>query len=82
MHLELSSSGESIVTAMHPAPTVSAFFVFKQDAIHIVRGTGILDGLRTQTLASTDLDASGVILQHGTLSPRTIVSGENGIYFN
>ena len=43
--------------------------------------TGILDGLRTQTLASTDLDASGVILQHGTLSPRTIVSGENGIYF-
>ena len=79
--LELSSSGESIVTAMHPAPTVSAFFVFKQDAIHIVRGTGILDGLRTQTLASTDLDASGVILQHGTLSPRTIVSGENGIYF-
>lgn len=79
--LELSKSGQSRVSAMHPAPTVSAFFVFKQDAIHVIRGSGNIDGLRTQTLASTDLDASGVILQHGMLSPRTIVSGENGIYF-
>ena len=79
--LELSSSGQSHVVALVPAPSISAFFVFKQDAIHIVRGSGRVSGLRMKSIADTDLDASGVILQHGTLSPRTIISGDNGIYF-
>ena len=80
--LELSRSGASKVEAIHPAPSgISAFYVFKQDAIHVVRGSGQIDGLRQQSLAVTDLDTSGVIEQHGTLSPRTIVDGENGVYF-
>ena len=79
--LELSASGQSKVEALIPAPSVSAFFVFKQDAIHVIRGSGIVDGLRMKSIADTDLDASGVMLQHGTLSPRTIISGDNGIYF-
>ena len=79
--VELSASGQSHVEALVPAPTVSAFFVFKQDAIHVIRGSGVVDGLRMKSIADTDLDASGVMLQHGTLSPRTIISGDNGIYF-
>lgn len=79
--VELSASGQSHVEALVPAPTISAFFVFKQDAIHIIRGSGVVDGLRMKSIADTDLDASGVMLQHGTLSPRTIISGDNGIYF-
>ena len=79
--LELSKSGASQVSAMMPAPSTSAFFVFKQDAIHVVRGSARISGLRQKSLANTDLDTSGVVLQHGTLSPRTIVSGDNGIYF-
>ena len=79
--LELSKSGQSQVTAMIPAPSTSAFFVFKQDAIHVVRGSARISGLRMKSLADTDLDTSGVVLAHGTLSPRTVISGDNGIYF-
>lgn len=78
----LSRSGQSPIMRIHAAAHDSALLAFKRDAIHIIRGKGLITGLYDpNTPVNVDIDASGVIDGTGTSSPRTIVTVGNAVYF-
>ena len=78
----LSRSGQSPIVRIHAAAHESALLAFKRDAIHIIRGKGIITGLyEPNTPVNVDIDASGVLEGTGTSSPRTILTVGNAVYF-
>lgn len=78
----LTGSGQSPILDVHAAAHESALLAFKRDAIHIIRGKGVVSGLfEPDTVAQVDVDASGVIEGTGTQSPRTIITVGTGVYF-
>jgi hypothetical protein len=78
----LARSGQSPILHIHPAAHESALLVFKRDALHIIRGKGVITGLYDpQTPVEVDIDASGVIVGTGTMSPRSVVTVGSAVYF-
>ena len=78
----LSKSGQSPILHVHPAAHESALLAFKRDALHIIKGKGIISGLyNPNTVIEVDVDASSVIEGTGTASPRTVLTVGSAVYF-
>ena len=78
----LIGSGQSPILHIHPAAHESALLCFKRDAIHVVRGKGVISGLYDpQTAVQVDADASTVIEGTGSASPRSVVTVGSAVYF-
>lgn len=78
----LPRSGQSPVLHIHPAAHEAALMVFKRDAIHIIRGKGVISGLYDpETPVQVDVDASSVIVGTGTMSPRSVLTVGSSVYF-
>ena len=78
----LTGSGQSPILHIHPAAHESALLCFKRDAIHVVRGKGVISGLYDpQTAVQVDADASTVIEGTGSASPRSVVTVGSAVYF-
>ena len=78
----LPRSGQSPILHVHPAAHDSALIVFKRDALHIIKGSGVISGLYDpQTIVEVDVDASHVIDGVGTMSPRSVLTVGGAVYF-
>ena len=78
----LSRSGQSLIQYIHPAAHDSALLVFKRDAIHVIRGKGVISGLYDpNTIVEVDIDASQVMEGVGTMSPRSVLTVGSAVYF-
>lgn len=78
----LSKSGQSPILHIHPAAHESALMGFKRDAIHIIKGKGVISGLYDpNVIVEVDVDASQVIVGTGTSSPRSVLTVGSGVYF-
>ena len=78
----LPRSGQSPILHIHPAAHDASLLVFKRDAIHIIRGKGVISGLYDpQTIVEVDVDASHVIDGVGTMSPRSVLTVGGAVYF-
>ena len=78
----LSRSGQSPIQHIHPAAHDSALLVFKRDAIHVIRGKGVISGLYDpNTIVEVDIDASQVLDGTGTMSPRSVLTVGSAVYF-
>ena len=78
----LSKSGQSLIEDVHPAAHESGLLVFKRDAIHIIKGKGVISGLyNPNTAIEVDVDASHVIEGIGTSAPRTVLTVGTAVYF-
>lgn len=78
----LSKSGQSPILHIHPAAHESALLAFKRDAIHIIKGQGVISGLyNPDVVVQVDIDASSVIVGTGSASPRSILTVGSGVYF-
>ena len=78
----LPKSGQSPILHVHPAAHEAALMVFKRDALHIIRGKGVISGLYDPTLVvEVDIDASSVIVGLGTMSPRSVLTVGTSVYF-
>jgi len=78
----LPRSGQSPILHVHPAAHDSALIVFKRDAMHIIKGSGVISGLYDpQTIVEVDVDASHVIDGIGTMSPRSVLTVGGAVYF-
>ena len=78
----LAESGQSPILHIHPTAHESALLVFKRDAIHIIKGKGVITGLYDPvTPVTVDIDASGVIVGTGTMSPRSVLTVGSAVYF-
>lgn len=79
---DLVGSSQSPVIWIHPAAHVTGLLAFKRDAIHVIRGKGVIEGLyNPETPIQVDLDASNVIEGTGTSSPKSVLTVGNGVYF-
>ena len=78
----LSKSGQSPIVHVHPAAHDSALLCFKRDALHVIKGKGIITGLyNPDTPVQVDIDASSVIEGLGTMSPRSVLTIGTSVYF-
>ena len=78
----LPRSGQSHILHIHPASSNGALLVFKRDALHIIKGSGVISGLYDpQTIVEVDVDASHVIEGIGTMSPRSVLTVGSAVYF-
>lgn len=78
----LPKSGQSPILHVHPAAHESALMVFKRDALHVIRGRGVISGLYDPTtIVQVDVDASSVIEGLGTMSPSSVVTVGTAVYF-
>ena len=79
---DLVGGGQSPVVAIHPAAHVTGLLAFKRDAIHTIRGRGVIEGLyNPETPVQVDLDASSVLVGTGTSAPNTVLTVGSGVYF-
>lgn len=78
----LPRSGQSPILHIHPAAHESALLVFKRDALHIIKGSGLISGLYDpETIVEVDVDASHVIEGIGTMSGRSVLTVGSAVYF-
>ena len=79
---DLVGGSQSPVVWIHPASHVTGLLAFKRDAIHVIRGRGVIEGLyNPETPIQVDLDASSVLQGTGTSSPKSVLTVGNGVYF-
>ena len=79
---DLVGISQSPVVWIHPASHVTGLLAFKRDAIHVIRGRGVIEGLyNPETPIQVDLDASDVLQGTGTSSPKSVLTVGNGVYF-